>query len=115
MKCLLLVMGMVGCGGGDEAPPSGEAALPTTPNDSQAKVDEPLAQTVDISKWAKGGGLMYEGDGETPFTRVAVAKYTNGKKKSEATVKDGKHCVALAVLNEFLKAKRVKELSHADG
>ena len=112
---------MVGCGGGDAAPPSGETVSPATPNKPQAKVDEPPVQTVDISKWAwatkwaKGGGLIYEGDGETPFTRVAVAKYTNGKKKSEATVKDGKHCVALAVLNEFLKAKRVKELSHADG
>ena len=118
---LLLVMGMVGCGGGDKAPPAGDEALPATPNKPQAKVDEPPVQTVDISKWAwatkwaKGGGLIYEGDGETPCTEVAVAKYANGKQKSEATVKDGKHCVALAVLNEFLKAKRVKELSHADG
>ena len=44
---LLLVMGMVGCGGGDEAPPAGEAALQATPNEPQAKVDEPPVQTVD--------------------------------------------------------------------
>ena len=116
---LLLVMRMVR--GGDEAPPSGEAALAATPNKPQAKVDEPPVQTVYISKWtwatkwAKGGGLIYEGDGETPFSGVAGAKCANGKKKSKATAKDGKHCVALAVLNEFLKAKRIKELSHADG
>ena len=42
---LLLVMGMVGCGGGDEAPPAGETALPATPNKPQAKVDEPPVQT----------------------------------------------------------------------
>ena len=81
----------------------------------QAKVDEPPVQTVDASELVPKGGLTYEVNSETPFTGVAVAKYANGKKKSEATVKDGKHCVALAVLNEFLKAKRVKELSHADG
>ena len=38
---LLLVMGMVGCGGGEEDPPGGVAALPATPENSQAKVDEP--------------------------------------------------------------------------
>ena len=38
---LLLVMGMVGCGGGDEAPPAGDEALPATPNKP--------AQTVDAS------------------------------------------------------------------
>ena len=69
---LLLVMGMVGCGGGDEDPPAGEAALPATPNKPQAKVDEPPAQTVDFSKLIERDGLMYEGDSETPFTGVAV-------------------------------------------
>ena len=112
---LLLVIGMVGCGGGDDAPPAGEAALPATPKTSQANVDEPPVQTVDASELVPKGGLTYEVNSETPFTGVAIAKYANGQKKSEATVKDGKHCVALAVLNEFLKAKRVKELSHADG
>ena len=38
---LLLVMGMVGCGGGDEAPPAGETVSPATPKTSQANVDEP--------------------------------------------------------------------------
>ena len=71
---LLLVMGMVGCGGGDDAP---------TPNDSQAKVDEPPVQTVDASKLVKRGGLFYEGDSETPFTGVAVTKHENGQKGEE--------------------------------
>ena len=115
MKRLVgLLLVMVGCGGGDAAPLAGGAALPATPNKPQAKVDEPPVQ-ADLSKLVERDGVRYEGDSETPFTGVAVAKYANGKKKSEATVKDGKHCVALAVLNEFLKAKRVKELSHADG
>ena len=78
---LLLVMGIVGCGGGDDAP---------TPNDSQAKVDEPPVQTVDASKLVKRGGLFYEGDSETPFTGVAVTKHENGQKELEATFKDGK-------------------------
>ena len=43
---LLLVMGMVGCGGGDGAPPAGEAALPATPNNPQAKVDEPSVKSA---------------------------------------------------------------------
>ena len=47
MKRLLLVMGMVGCGGGDEDPPAGETALPATPkNEPHAKVDEPPVQAV---------------------------------------------------------------------
>ena len=58
---LLLVMGMVGCG-----------------------------KTVDPSKLVLRDGLMYEGDSETPFTGVAVDKHENGRKKSEATYKDGK-------------------------
>ena len=116
---LLLVMGMVGCGGGDEAPPAGEtalpatpenaqakvdeppvqtvdappageAALPATPNKPQANVDEPPVQTVDASKLVPKDGLMYEGDSETPFTGVVVAKHENGQKASETTFKDGK-------------------------
>ncbi len=43
---LLLVMGMVGCGGGDEDPPAGEAALPATPKKLQTKVDEPPVQAA---------------------------------------------------------------------
>ena len=70
---------------------------------------------VDAPKWVKRGGLTYEANSETPFTGVRFEKRENGQKKSEGTFQDGKHCVALAVLNEFLKAKRVKELSHADG
>ena len=81
---LLLVMGMVGCGGGDEA------ALPPTPNKPQAKADEPPVQTVDISKTVERGGLRYEINSETPFTGVAVDKYENGQKKVEVTWKDGK-------------------------
>ena len=78
---LLLVMGMVGCGGGDDAP---------TPNDSQAKVDEPPVQTVDASKLVERDGLDYEGDSETPFTGVVVYKHENGQKKLEMTYRDGK-------------------------
>ena len=70
---------------------------------------------LDASEVVDRGGLKYVVNSETPFTGVMVNKHENGQKKSEATVKDGEHCVALAVLNEFLKAKRVKELSHADG
>ena len=87
---LLLVMGMVGCGGGDEDPPAGETALPATPENAQAKVDEPPVQTVDASKLVPKDGLMYEGDSETPFTGVVVAKHENGQKASETTFKDGK-------------------------
>ena len=85
---LLLVMGMVGCGGG--APPAGEAALPATPNEPHAKVDEPPVQTVDLSKLVERDGVMYEGDSETPFTGVRVEKHENGKKSREQTYKDGK-------------------------
>ena len=59
---LLLVMGMVGCGG----------------------------KTVDASKLVERDGLMYEGDSETPFTGGVVAKHENGQKESEGTYKDGK-------------------------
>ena len=76
---LLLVMGMVGCGGGD-----------TSPKSSQAKSDEPPVQTVDLSRTVERGGLRYEVNSETPFTGVAVDKYENGQKKHEVTWKDGK-------------------------
>ena len=87
---LLLVMGMVGCGGGGDAPPAGEAALQATPENAQAKVDEPPVQTVDASKLVERDGLWYEDDSETPFTGVAVDKHENGKKKSETPYKNGK-------------------------
>ena len=87
---LLLVMGMVGCGGGDEAPPAGETVSPATPKNAQAKVDEPPVQTVDASKLVQKGKLMYEGDSETPLTGFVVAKHENGQKHYEATFKDGK-------------------------
>ena len=108
---LLLVMGMVGCGGGDVAPmpnhsqakndeppvqavdtpPAGEAALPATPkNEPHAKVAEPPVQTVDASKLVRRDGLRYEGDSETPFTGVGVEKHENGQKSAEAIFKDGK-------------------------
>ena len=57
---LLLVMGMVGCGG-----------------------------TVDSSKLVQRDGLMYEGDSKTPFTGVTVSWWNNGQKKQEGTYKDG--------------------------
>ena len=106
---LLLVMGMVGCGGDapmpnhsqakiDEppvqavdTPPAGEAALPATPkNEPHAKVAEPPVQTVDASKLVRRDGLRYEGDSETPFTGVGVEKHENGQKSAEAIFKDGK-------------------------
>ena len=87
---LLLVMGMVGCGGGGDAPPAGEAALPSPPEKPQAKVDEPPVQAVDAPKLVQRDGLWYEGDSETPFTGVAVEKHENGQKHYEATFKDGK-------------------------
>ena len=86
---LVLVTGIVGCGGGD-APPVGDEALPATPNKPQAKVDEPPVQTVDLSKLVPKDGLMYEGDSETPFTGVAVDYHANGQKFLEQTFKDGK-------------------------
>ena len=52
---LLLVMGMVGCGGGGKAPPAGEAALPQPPNSSQAKADEPPAQAVGADPSVESG------------------------------------------------------------
>ena len=65
MKRLLLVMGIVGGGGGGAAPPAGEAALPATPNDSQAMVDESPVQTVDVSEVIDRGGLTYVVNSET--------------------------------------------------
>ena len=49
MKRLLgLLLVMVGCGGGDEDPPAGETALPATPENAQAKVDDTPAQADDV-------------------------------------------------------------------
>ena len=76
---LLLVLGMVGCGGGD-----------TSPKSSQAKVDKLPVQTVDMSKLVERDGLMYEINSEMPFTGVVVGKYENGQKAGEVTIKDGK-------------------------
>ena len=87
---LLLVMGMVGCEGGEEDPPAGDEALPATPNKPQAKVDERSVQTVDASELVPKGGLTYEVNSETPFTGVVVAKHENGQKRLEVTYKDGK-------------------------
>ena len=96
---LLLVMGMVGCGGGDEAPPAGETALPATPENAQAKVDEPPVQTVDASKLVRRDGLVYERDSETLFTGVRVEKHENGQKLMEVTYRDGKQ-VSLTMWDE---------------
>jgi len=76
---LLLVMGIVGCGGGG-----------TSPKSSLAKVDEPPVQTVDMSKLVVRDELLYEINSETPFTGVVVGKYENGQKAGEVTIKDGK-------------------------
>ena len=59
---LLLVMGIVGCGGG---------------------------KTVDLSETVSKGGLRYEINSETPFTGVMISKWENGQKHMEATYKDG--------------------------
>ena len=61
---LLLVMGMVGCGGGG-------------------------GETVDIADIELRGLLYYESNSKTPFTGVAVSKHANGQKESEMTFKDG--------------------------
>jgi hypothetical protein len=87
---LLLVIGMVGCGGGSEAPPAGETVSPATPNKPQAKVDEPPVQTVDFSKLVQRDGLMYEVNSETLFTGVTVRKQRLRMGRLEQTYKDGK-------------------------
>ena len=63
---LLLVMGMVGCGGGDEAPPAGDEALPVTPKTSQAKVNEPSVE----SAAADSGVASASGSPKTPADAV---------------------------------------------
>ena len=140
---LLLVMGMVGCGGGDEAPPAGdealpatpnkpqakvdersvqtvdaspagEAALPATPNEPQAKVDELPVQTVDDSKLViRGDGLRYVGDSETPFTGVVVAKNRYGQKTSEGTYKGGKRDGK--VTTWYPNGQKMEEFTYKDG
>ena len=110
---LLVVMGMVGCGGGDEDPPAGEAALPATPNKPQAKVDEPPVQTVDFSKLIERDGLMYEGDSETPFTGVAVDEWRRGKKWFNSPYKDGKPEGLTTVWHP--NGEKASELTYKDG
>jgi len=110
---LLLVMGMAGCGGGDEDPPAGEAALPATPNKPQAKVDEPPVQTVDFSKLIERDGLMYEGDSETPFTGVAVDEWRRGKKWFNSPYKDGKPEGLTTVWHP--NGEKASELTYKDG
>ena len=110
---LLLLMGMVGCGGGDEGAPAGEAALPATPNEPQAKVDEPPVQTVAFSKLVERDGLMYEGDSETPFTGVMVKNHENGQKEREATYKDGKQ-EGLAT-TWYVNGQKWSEATYKDG
>ena len=88
---LLLVMGMVGCGGGEgDAPPSGDDTSRSTAESSEAALVD--RSPVEESKLVERGfpSRAYVGDSKTPFTGVAVDKYANEKKKSEATYKDGK-------------------------
>ena len=116
---LLLVMGMVGCGG--NALPAGEAALQATPNKPQAKVDEPPVRAVDVSKLVERDGLIHERKSETPFTGVAVRKHENGQKRSESTFKDGKleepstlwHANGQKELEETYKDGKLEGLSTA--
>ena len=111
---LLLGMGMVGCGGGGEDPPVGEAALPATPkNEPQAKVDEPPVQAVDFSKLIERDGLMYEGDSETPFTGVAVDEWRRGKKWFNSPYKDGKPEGLTTVWHP--NGEKASELTYKDG
>ena len=73
---LLLVMGMVGCGGGDEGPP----AVPSTPNNSQVKVDEPPAQAADDAVAALkrlGAEIERNEQGEVIGVSNAFRKFTD--------------------------------------
>jgi len=60
---LLLVIGMVGCGG---------------------------VKTVDVSELVKRGGLMYERASGRPFTGVMACEYSDGHMAYKNTYKDGK-------------------------
>ena len=113
LMVMVMVMGMVGCGGEGEAPPAGEAALPATPNKPQTKVDEPPVQTVDASKLVNRDGLAYEGDSETPFTGVMVEKHENGQKKAEGPFKDGK--IEGLVTEWYENGKKRNEGTYKDG
>ena len=100
---LLLVMGMVGCGGkenaGNAVDPSigadeqlvtdsgGEKNAPSNPN---VEADDPPVQVVDGSNLVERDGLTYRDRSETPFTGTAVYRQQNGQKHSEGTFKDGK-------------------------
>ena len=66
---------------------SGETIAPSNPNVEAA---EPSVQVVDAGKLVERDGLAHEGDSETPFTGIVVAKHSNGQKWFEATYKDGK-------------------------
>ena len=82
---LLLVMGMVGCGG----------------------------KTVDVSKMVTRGGLRYEVNSETPFTGVTVSKHDNGKKMGERTYKDGKREGLTTMWYET--GQKSEEVTYKDG
>ena len=105
---LLLVMGMVGCGGGDTN--EGETA---SSNQPPAKVDDPPVQTVDASKLVQKGKLMYEGDSETPLTGFVVAKHENGQKAEEGTFKDGK--LEGLVTKWYENGQKQSETTYKDG
>ena len=123
---LLLVMGMVGCGGKENAgnavdpgigadeqlvtESGGEKSDPSNPN---VKVDEPPVQAVDASKLFERGGLAHEVKSGTPFTGVSVDKYENGQKRSEATHKDGKLEGLTTVWHE--NGQKKQELTFKDG
>ncbi|MEE3369654.1 MAG: hypothetical protein VX346_09960 [Planctomycetota bacterium] len=91
MKRLLLV-GIVGCGGG-EALPAGDEALPATPNDSQTKVNEPPAQVADIDPVAelenRGAKITRNDNGD-----VGARRYTSCR----AFQKSGNHASLASVV-----------------
>jgi antitoxin component YwqK of YwqJK toxin-antitoxin module len=64
-------------------------------------------------EWVERDGLMYEGDSETPFTGVAVVRYTTGQKRSEGTYKDGKQEGLVTWLYE--SGKKRGERTYKDG
>ena len=86
MKRLLgmgMGMGMVGCGGGDEDPPAGEAAL-------QATVDEPPVQTVaaDPNFGSESGSPATPPDtADDPSTQAADADAVAELEKLGAKIK----------------------------
>ena len=100
---LLLVMGIVGCGGGSEAPPAGDEALPATPNNPQAKVDEPPAQVVDVDPSVESPNASPKTPADTVDdtpTQVADADPVNSLKKLGARIKqdDQRNIVELSLM-----------------